>query len=43
MTTETIKFKKQKSIVTQCAERDRAQNEVQYLEKKLLRVSFEIL
>ncbi|XP_056886824.1 uncharacterized protein LOC130524583 [Takifugu flavidus] len=37
MTTETIKYKKQKSIVTQCAERDRVQNEVQYLEKKLLR------
>lgn len=42
MMTATIKFKKQKSIVTQCAERDRAQTKVQYVEKKLLRVSFEI-
>lgn len=40
MTTETITFKKQKSVVTQCAERERAQNTLQYLEKKLLRVGF---
>lgn len=38
MTTETIQFKIQKSVVTQCAERERAENTLRYLEKKLLRV-----
>lgn len=42
MTAETIKFKKQKSVVTQCTERDRAQYNLKFLEKKLLRVSAEV-
>lgn len=42
MTAENIKFKKQKSVVSQSVERDRAQSNLQFLEKKKLRVSAEV-
>lgn len=42
MTAENIKFKKQKSVVSQSVERDRAQSNLQFLEKKMLRVSAEV-
>lgn len=42
MTAENIKFKKQKSVVSQSVERDRAQSNLQFMEKKMLRVSADV-